>query len=127
MPDTLIFVSIFPGKKHPPSLVFSAEQKNIETQSDLSKQGYHIYHHRLLNQPRTQNLDQIWLQRNSFAASTLHFLLLHSKKKEGMWEEAESNVASLRKRCLGKREMRDVTAIFAVSGLKIKRELVCGG
>lgn len=38
-----------------------------------------------------------------------------------MWEEAESDVAYLPTRYTGKREMRGVTAIFAVSGLKIKR------
>ena len=41
-----------------------------------------------------------------------------------MWEGAESDVAYLRTRYLGKREMRDVTAIFAVSGLKMNRGLM---
>lgn len=117
MPETLLFCIHLSCKEASSSGVFS-RTKNIESQSDLSKQAYHIYHHRLLNQPRTQNLDQIWLQRNTCTASTLHFLLLHSKKKEGMWEGAENDVAYLWTRYLRKKEMSGVTAIFAASGLK---------
>lgn len=122
LPKTLLFWINFSWKEE---FFFSgvfSRTKNAESQSDLSKQAYHIYHHRLLNQPRTQTLDQIWLQRNFFTASTLYFLFLRSKKKEEMWEEAESDIY-LWTTYLGK-EMRDVTAIFAVSRLKIKRGLV---